>query len=148
MSLILRSEILDFLPKFPKEQTLAVTLTMKQQSRGLRLDEIKASQNMRHFLNLMNAKYFGTNFKRHNKRLSVIASLGGLKDGRLHYHLAIKMPDPKLSEEFKKTIEFFWGDTDFCDKEIKIKDAYDTSGWNYYLTKSDAEIDWENTHIA
>ena len=130
------------------EQTLAVTLTMKQHSRGLRLDEIKASQNMRHFLNLMNAEHFGPNFRRHNKRLSVIPSLGRSPDGRLHYHLAIKMPDPTLSERFKKTIEFFWEDTDFGDKEIKIKDAYDTSGWNYYLTKSDAKIDWENIHTA
>jgi len=146
--LILRSEILNFIPKFPKEQTLAVTLTMKQQSRGLKLDEIKASQNMRHFLNLMNTEHFGPNFKRYNKRLLVIPSLGRSPVGRLHYHLAIKMPDPDLSERFMRTIESFWSKTDFGDKEIKIKDAYDPSGWNYYLTKADAEIDWENIHTA
>lgn len=144
----MRSELLDFLPEFPVEQTLCVTLTMKQHSKGQRLDEISASQNMRHFLNLMNAEHFGTNFKRNNKRLSVIPSLERSFSGRLHYHLTIKMPDPSLAERFKKTIEFFWQDTDFGDHEISIKDAYDVSGWNSYITKQGANIDWANIHTA
>jgi hypothetical protein len=71
----MRSELLDFLPVFPVEQTLCVTLTMKQHSKGQRLDEISASQNMRHFLNLMNAEHFGTNFKRKNKRYFLVKGL-------------------------------------------------------------------------
>ena len=62
----MRSEQLDFLPKFPVEHTLCVTLTMKQYTNGQALDEIKASRNMRHFLNLMNAEHYGNNFKRKN----------------------------------------------------------------------------------
>ena len=144
----MRSEQLDFLPKFPVEQTLCVTLTMKQYTNGQRLDEISASRNMRHFLNLMNAEHYGTNFKRKNKRLSVIPSIEKSHSGRLHYHLTIKMPDPSLAERFKKTIEFFWQDTNFGDHEIKIKDAYDVSGWNSYITKKGANIDWANIHTA
>ena len=98
----MRSELLDFLPIFPVEQTLCVTLTMKQYTNGEALDEIKASRNMRHFLNLMNAEHYGNNFKRKNKRLSVIPSIEKSHSGRLHYHLTIKMPDPSLAERLRK----------------------------------------------
>lgn len=143
----MRSELLSFLPNFPVEQTLAITLTMKQHTRGEKLDEINAPQNMRHFLNLMNAEHFGNNFKRNNKRLLVIPSLEVSYSGRLHYHLTIKMPDPSLADRFKKTIEFFWQDTKFGDKEILIKNAFDVAGWNRYITKQTTNIDWQNIQL-
>ena len=142
----MRSELLKFLPNFPVEQTLCVTLTMKQYTRGQKLDEINAAKNMRYFLNLMNAEYFGHNFKRNKKRLLVIPSLEVSYSGRLHYHLTIKMPDPSRAESFKKNIEFYWYKTEFSDYEIDIQHAYNVAGWNHYITKQ-TNIDWENTQL-
>ena len=58
----------------------AVTLTMKQArplpeipAALLMLDRDAATQNFRHFLNLLNGRVYGNAFKRHSKRLRVIA---------------------------------------------------------------------------
>jgi hypothetical protein len=145
----MNQELRDFLPTFPDDETFAVTLTMKQHTKGQTLDEMNASQNLRHFLNLLNRACFGTAARRKNMSVEVIPVLEKSYSGRLHYHLTLRNPNPKQAFFFQQRIADCWKKTDFADAQIDIQIASDVSGWNRYITKDRrTNIDWENYHAA
>lgn len=144
-----QKEIRDFLPVWSEDETFAVTLTMKQNTKGRTLDESSASQNLRHFLNLLSRDCFGSAARRYKKAIEVIPVLEESYSGRLHYHLTLRNPHPKDALKFHHRIKDCWAKTDFADAQTDIQRTYDVAGWNRYITKDRRDnIDWENYHTA
>lgn len=155
----MKSEIREYLPTWTETKTLCVTLTMKQYLCGAhrgemseRLDKIKASQNLRHFLNLLARSCYGSAVqRRYRRKIEVIPILERSPAGRLHYHLTIGNPSihPKI---FRQKIKDCWEQTRWSDSSIDIQKPSDVAGWNNYITKNidrrSAHIDWENYHAA
>jgi hypothetical protein len=119
----------------------------------VRLDEQKASQNLRHFLNVMNRKLLGNLSRRQGRRISVIPILEGTRTKHLHYHLLMDCPLRSDSEGvFEATARTIWSSTEWGNPQVHITTA--DSGWTDYITKTadktdfaDA-IDWNNVHQA
>ena len=154
----MKSEIRKYLPTWDETETLCITLTMKQYLCGAyrgemneRLDQMKASQNLRCFLNRLARSCYGNAARRYGKKIEVIPSLERSRDGRLHYHLTIRNPGIHPLR-FRIKIKECWMKTRWSDPSIDIQNAWDVAGWNNYLTKStdrkSAHIDWENYHAA
>ena len=65
----------DLLSTLNLNYCLGVSLTMKQSRECIILDEMRASQNLRHFLNKINNIVYAKRFKRFGKKLNVIPVL-------------------------------------------------------------------------
>ena len=59
-----RTEIQRYFRQYDLDGCLGVSLTLKQFALGVKLDEIRASKNLRHFLNFLNTEVYGKRFKR------------------------------------------------------------------------------------
>ena len=138
---------------------MAVTLTLKQgipidQSRRAyeRLTPERASQNLRHFLNLLNKRVYGNAHARHKLRIPVIPMLEGGTSKRLHYHLMIDCPRDDLKPIYPEIIRSLWGRTLWGYDHIDIQANAD-SGWINYISKLrdkpifEDSIDWVNYSI-
>ncbi len=145
----MRNQIRKFFKGFSGENTLGLTLTLRQNESGEWIDQIKAQQNFRHFMNLLNTSVFGNGFRRFGKRNVVLPSLECSHSGRWHYHVAIKNPRPDEPFWFEQEIRKLWLKTRWGYKEIHIHRSTD-DGWMRYITKLNPrdEIDWENTFKA
>ena len=89
----------------PLENCFGVTLTLKQSAEGVYLDEIRASQNLRHFLNRLNSSVYGKRFKRFGQKLNVVPVLERSSTHRLHYHLILQNPYPENPALFTRLVE-------------------------------------------
>jgi len=144
--MLLKKTIKDYAKSFDITNCFAVTLTMKQRVNNKSLDNISSSQNLRHFLNVLNKKCFGNAYKRFNKRLRVLPSLERSSDGRWHYHLILENPYLDNPSKFERMVEFAWFKTDYGYRKIDIQYKAN-KGWGDYITKfnhRDNEIDWSN----
>lgn len=135
----------------------AVTLTMKQgvssndqYGRAYeRLTPERASQNLRHFLNLLNKRVYGKAYTRFNVRIPVIPILEGGTRSRLHYHLMIDCPRDDLKPVYPELIRYLWGRTQWGYDQIDIQADADR-GWINYISKLrdkpsfEDSIDWVN----
>ena len=142
----LNGRLKDYVVDFDVNNTFGVTLTLKQGLKNQKLDEISCSQNLRHFLNVLNQKVFGNRVKRFNKRLRVLPILEMSKGNRLHYHLTLENPYPKDPNRFSDLIEVVWNKTKFGHRHIHIHKNVNWE-WNDYITKfnnSNDQIDWMN----
>ncbi len=142
----LNSRLKDYVVDFDVNNTFGVTLTLRQGIKNQKLDEISCSQNLRHFLNVLNQKVFGNRVKRFNKRLRVLPILEISKGNRLHYHLTLENPFPKDPNRFSDLIEVVWNKTKFGHRHIHIHKNVNWE-WNDYITKfknSNDQIDWMN----
>jgi len=137
-----------FLQEVNFTHMVAVTFSMKQNIEYERIDKIKASKNIRHFLNLLNKKTYGNASHRYGKKLAVITVLETSFSGRLHCHLAINNPNPDNPIYFENLIESLWKKTRWGYSENNIQHNAN-SGWINYITKLNPqdEVDWENYHI-
>lgn len=138
----------------------AVTLTMKQGMaiEGLygktfvRLTRDRASQNLRHFLNLLNKHVYGKAYSRFGVRIPVIPVLEGGSNSRLHYHLMLDCPRDDLKATYPQIIESLWLRTQWAYSQTDIQAEAD-SGWINYISKTrdkpsfEDSIDWENYTI-
>lgn len=138
----------------------AVTLTLKQRLGGdggvslmaQNLTPEIASQNLRHFLNLMNKQVYGSAARRHGKQLPVFPVQEGGKDKRLHYHLAIDCPRDELVEVFPAMVIASWQKTLWGFSQIDVQPC--DQRWVNYITKLRdkpdyaSSIDWMNTTRA
>ena len=148
-----RTEIQRYFRQYDLDGCLGVSLTLKQFALGVKLDEIRASKNLRHFLNFLNTEVYGKRFKRFGKKLNVIPALEHSSSGRLHYHLALQKPVsrcPEMAQEADKAflalIENCWKRTPFGYEQIHIHERVD-HGWTDYITKTAHAgdgIDWLN----
>ena len=142
----LKESIKDYAMDFDTTNCFAITLTMKQRVNNKSLDNITSSQNLRHFLNLLNTRCFGNTYKRFNKRLRVFPSLERSSNGRFHYHLTLENPFPSNPMKFERMIKSAWSKTSYKHRHIDITHKVN-AGWGDYITKfnhRDNEIDWEN----
>ena len=144
----LSNQLKTYLCDFDVKNCFGITLTLKQQIKNQRLDKISSSQNLRHFLNVLNQKCFGNQSKRFNKRLKVLPVIERSKGKRLHFHLTLENPFPNDPNRFSYLIESVWKKTRFGHNHIHINSNID-EGWNDYITKfdhKDDEVDWMNFH--
>ena len=147
---------------------LAVTLTMKQSAYIYReghtpydgyeeIDKIKASKNLKHFMNILNNEiFFGNNlspFKCRKRYLGIIPILEGKPYGepKLHYHLVLERPEWLPEYMLCRLIRYYWPTTHFGDSEINIQPIYCKKGWLEYTLKTKktnsltyGEVDWMN----
>lgn len=139
----------------------AVTLTLKQGivvSRGdadilVRLTTGEATQNYRHFINLLSSAVLGRAARRIGRRLNTISTIEGGYGRRLHIHAVIDCPRDDLLVVFPSMIIEAWRRTQWGHGQINIQSGAD-AGWINYISKlrdkpnyADA-IDWENYHNA
>jgi len=146
MGVRLNKSIKEYAMDFDISNCFGVTLTMKQRVNNKSLDNISSSQNLRHFLNVLNKNCFGNAYKRFDKRLRVLPSLERSSDGRWHYHLILENPYPSNPIKFERMIESTWFKTSYGYRRIDIKHSIN-EGWCDYITKfdhRDNEIDWGN----
>ena len=143
-----RDAVRHYLADYELSNCFGVSLTLKQNTSGVYLDDIRASQNLRHFLNLLNSEVYGKRFRRFGKKLNVIPSLERSLSHRLHYHLILQNPYPENPTTFSRLVEALWSKTQFGYVQSHIDQQID-QGWTHYITKfktaSDG-IDWENYH--
>ena len=133
----------------------AVTLTMKlaiPASQGLvHITEALASQNLRHFLNVLNKRIYGNKVNR-GQRLFVIAVSETDSSGRRHYHLTLDCPPSVNSNDFGQFIQSIWTKTDWGYRQIDCQPFAD-EGWIDYITKYRSKsnyahsVDWNNCHL-
>ena len=116
-----------------------------------RLDYDKCTQNLRHFMNVINSKVYGNVFKRYGKRLRFIAVIEGGRGKRLHCHAAIDCPEDFDLDNFQALIKGVWEKTHWGYHEVKLV-ADSDHGWLDYMMKLrdkehyDLSIDWLNYH--
>ncbi len=136
----------------------AATLTLKQRvtvtdgihSITVPLTDERAGQNLRHFLNVLNKRVYGSAAQKYGKRLAVIPVLEGGRDKRLHYHLMIDCPRQELEESLPTLISMTWHQTQWGYDQTHVTPA--DSGWLTYMTKLRdkpdfaSSIDWLNYH--
>jgi len=131
---------------FDISNCFGVSLTLKQRANNKSIDGISGSQNLRHFLNVLNKRCFGNSFKRFNKKLRVIPVLEKSSNGRFHYHLTLQNPYPENPYKFESMINHTWFKTNYGYRHIHIHRNIN-EGWNDYITKfntRDDEVDWIN----
>ena len=144
----------DYLLNRQWTHSVAVTLNMKHAIKDpsgtwIRLEEYRINQNFRHFLNLLNARCFGPNWRRKNKRLHVFPVWE--KAERHHIHTRINNPNLPF-ESFKQLIFECWEKTDFAyGSNLVVANCDD--GWISYQAKKttkqnyDLSFLWEK-HIS
>lgn len=146
MVLSLKGQIREFVSPDNYSRCLGVTLTMKQRVDGERLDDIRSSQNFRHFLNLLNKQLLGKKSSRFGTRINVIPVLETTYGHRLHYHTIFEVPLNIRSTEFMRTVDECWMKTKWGYEHIHHHNRVD-EGWLDYLTKFKShkdDIDWMN----
>ena len=144
--MVLKESIKEYVKEFDTTDCFGVSLTLKQRVDNKSLTNYISSQNLKHFLNVLNKKCFGNSFTRFNKRLRVLPVLERSTTGRYHYHLTLQNPFPDNPYKFESMINFTWFNTNYGYRHIHI-DRNVNEGWNDYITKfntSDDEVDWIN----
>jgi hypothetical protein len=151
----IRKASLEFASSIRWECPFAVTLTFKTAYYADRirvpLTGIDASQNLRHFLNLLNRAIYKKGERRKGAAISCVAVRED-NGVRPHLHLCLDKPARLSNEQFCAFVTICWPRTRFGYAEVDIKPCTDLHGWLGYMTKyrtksdySDA-IDWMNVH--
>lgn len=136
----------------------AVTLTMKQvlqtgHAQWVMMNPDRASQNFRHFLNLLNRRIFGNAATRFGKGVQCLCVLEGGAEKRYHYHAVLDCPRSDLLEQFPTMIEDAWRRTDWSYEETSIQ-PFSDDGWIRYISKFrdkpdySSAFDWMNCHAG
>ena len=143
--MVLRESIKEYVKDFDTNNCFGVSLTLKQRVDQKSINNDISSQNLRHFLNVLNKKCFGNSFKRFNKRLRVLPVLERSSTGRYHYHLTLQNPFIDNPDKFESMINFTWFNTNYGYRHIHIHRNVN-EGWNDYITKlnTGGEVDWIN----
>lgn len=130
---------------FTWQQPYATTLTLK---RGTKLngwivigDRIAYSQNLRHFLNVLNRSIFG-GMAHAGWQFSVATFFERSRDGLPHFHLVISKPPHLPHDYFAWLINHLWAATTWG---RRINDAVPmvSSGWIKYITKFKTKAEYD-----
>ena len=154
----IQKSVREFVMDLNFQNPIAVTLTLKQaiplqegSSRGyIRITPDRASQNLRHFLNVINYQCLGKKASRHGCRIPVFSVLEGTREKRLHFHLLMDWPLGANANEIETMISSNWHKTQWGYNQIDVQTNADM-GWVDYITKMkdkedySSSIDWENT---
>ena len=143
----------DWLRSLQWRHPVALTLSLKQRlPDGVgRIDTIHASQNVRHFANLLSRRCFGNAHKRHGRRIQMFCVLEGGDAKRLHVHAIVDCPRSDLALTFPEIVRTCWGETRWGYREVDVRPCDD--GWLSYLLKLrdkpefDISLDWQNCQL-
>ena len=133
-----------------------VTFTEKQVQSQSSIDDIKSTQNFRHFKNVLNFKTFGNAYNRFGKQLKMIVVREVSSNLRHHLHCIIEQPKRFEIQEFEDLIRKCWKSTYFGYYEIHLEKPPTLEredGWLRYILKGRTKlnlmdsIDWENTFV-
>ena len=129
-----------------------LTLTQKQMVNGFIIDDIRSSENFRHFRNKLNKKFFGNSYYRYGKSMNMIVTREISLNSRHHLHCIFDKPSHILFDEFEYHIREIWKSTNYGFDQIHIENPTEQNrkvGWYYYIMKDFDEnsIDWVNTTI-
>lgn len=121
------------------ENPVALTLTFKKCISPVPpwrfwLDDCQASQNLGHFLNLLNAKLVTRSERRRGVRVGTYAVLERDKNDRPHCHAMIECPDKEMINELPALVPQLWQRTHWGYREVKVRTCWD-DGWLDYITK-------------
>ena len=144
-----KQHIRNYLENIDLSRFIGVSLTMKQNVDGQKLDPISSSQNLRHFMNLLNKKVHGNRFSRYGLKLQIFPVLESSVGDRLHYHMIVESPLDIRFERFKHIVHTLCMSTRFGYRELHIDQTID-DGWIKYITKfhhTEDQVDWENVHL-
>lgn len=143
-----------FVASFPWVAPQAITLTFKlgKYHNGVFITPgaIEYSQNVRHFLNLLNKALFGA-LARNGWLLSVVSVLEHPPGGRPHYHLVVDKPAHIPNGYFEWLVQDLWRQTFWGHRVVHVG-VNGGLRWINYVTKLrtkpnyDESIDWHNTH--
>lgn len=154
----IREKLISYFDRIEFCDPIAVTLTLKRMSLlnsdGVRvysyLDEVKTTQNIRHFLNRLNQQVYGNRFHRFGKRLKVIPVIEGDIKTRPHVHFTFDIPNHLSKDDFTIMVRECWERTQFGYHQYDITQIYDLRGWIDYKLKTRSKddysrsVDWEN----
>lgn len=135
------------------QRPFAITLSLKQRlpDRAERIDTISASQNVRHFANLLSRRCFGSAHKRYGRRVQMFSVIEGGGTKRLHVHAMVDCPSADLELAFPEFIRTAWEKTRWGYREVDVQPCDD--GWLSYLLKLrdkpefDISLDWQNCQL-
>ena len=133
----------------PLDSCIALTLTMKQNLQGKRLDKISAPCQFRYFKNRLDKYYYKNAAARYNKRLGCFPVLEESITSRIHYHVILEKPGNVDHFNFEKIIVSCWKMVDYSYDQHKYVGSIN-SGWTDYCLKSSQaaeNMDWQNVHI-
>ena len=116
----LKESTKEYFKNFDISNCFGVSLTLKQRVDHKSIDNNISSQNLKHFLNVLNKKCFGNSFKRFDKKLRVIPVLEKSSNGRLHSHLTLQNPFPDNPYKFESMINFTWFNKKYGSRHIHI----------------------------
>jgi hypothetical protein len=138
---------------------MACTLTLKKEigsgAARIAITPIDASQNLRHFLNKLNKRLYGNLFRTTNNfraRLEVIPVIENDTSGRLHFHIAMDMPEVNSVMGLEEEIKLIWRETYWGYDQIHLA-AMLNDGWIRYMLKYRSKqnfcdsIDWPNLYL-
>ena len=129
-----------------------VTLSLKQARQSdsgawIKIEDYPCRQAFRHFINLLNREVYGTAFRRHGKRLRILAVLEkgevctrALRiwecgaSGRWHIHCAIELPSHLDAVAVEKLIRHCWAKVEWGHGRILVRDGAN-AGWIDYMLK-------------
>lgn len=146
MNVNIKNSIKDYAQSLNIRGCMGVTFTMKQEGNKGKLNSAIASQNFRHFMNVLNRKVYKQQFKRFNKRLNVLPVIENSYNDRIHFHTILRIPENTKHNDYIQLIKEAWTKTNYGYREIDVK-PFINSGWTEYITKfksSNDDVDWEN----
>lgn len=152
-----RKASLEFASEIDWQRPFAASLTLKtayyENHVRVPLTRIDASQNLHHFLNLLNRKIYSTAERRRGANIKCV---GTIEDGgvRPHFHLCLDRPAHISDEQFCALVMTCWHRTRFGYTQVDIKPCTDVDGWLRYIAKYKTKtdyldaIDWMNVHTG
>ena len=136
-----REQLIEWLDVKDWDGWYAVTLTFAQSlpdadGGKCLLSQDVASRNVRHYLNVLNKRFWGNAARKYGRRCQVIPTFeyGEAPKKYLHYHLFIKKPNHVAAWKFECRLRSDWFKTEWGELSVNVQSNTD-SGWLEYITK-------------
>ncbi len=133
----LREALLEFCRNKNWINPQAVTLTLRTSrltdTVRVKLTEVEALQNLRHFLNVVHKKLAAYGFRKKDE----LQCLPIFEDDEVRPHLHLMLDRPACIEaaEYADLLEHEWSRTHWGHQRAEIKPCYDDEGWRDYISK-------------
>jgi len=115
----------------------------------VRLNEYRARENNRIFLDRLNKRVFGNAYRRYGKKLNVMLVLESDDLKRMHVHALLEHPSWLSIDDFIRLIDDAWSAAPWSYEERCIEEIKSLRGSVLYNLKTGVDaIDLENTNIS
>lgn len=130
------------------QNPIALTLTCKKVISPVRpwpfwIDEYAASQNVGHFLNLLNARLVSRTERRRGVRIGTYAVLERDQSDRPHCHAMIECPNEEMIDRLPALVPQLWRKTHWGHRHTVVKTCWD-DGWLDYITKFRTKFEYDS----